>query len=304
MADSKRRRKKEPGKAPAYQWFPKDARTDEAFLLMTHEERGVYRDLLDHQWVHGSIPNDTDLAAIAACAAGNTGADRLAIIWPKIRPCFTRTEDGRLRNLRLERQRSELHVYTEGQRKKGIKGAAKRWKGKRIAADGRGYAQAEAKNNSAPAPASAPASRKTEDLFQNEATPTQVDALIGLWNTDREPGPKIMRTVPAPTRKKIAKALGQMPNLADWKTIIQWLNRQDWANGQTDRKWWADLPWLCQPGKPHDTLERARLDTRRVPMAPGVVVGRDAKTGRTGVAADKYDGLTHKAHAADDVNEA
>lgn len=48
-------------KAPAYQWFPKDYDIDEAVKLMTYEEEGIYRRLLDHQWLHGGIPGDIDM---------------------------------------------------------------------------------------------------------------------------------------------------------------------------------------------------------------------------------------------------
>ena len=38
-------------KNPAYLWYPKDALTDEAFVLMSYEQQGVYRALLDYQWL-------------------------------------------------------------------------------------------------------------------------------------------------------------------------------------------------------------------------------------------------------------
>ncbi len=44
-------------------WYPHDVdrwRGDERVQMLTYAERGLYRDLLDHQWIEGSIPSDDD----------------------------------------------------------------------------------------------------------------------------------------------------------------------------------------------------------------------------------------------------
>lgn len=281
MRTVKRRRpKRRADKAPAYQWYPKDAKTDERYLLMTPEERGVYRDLLDHQWLHGSVPND--IPAMAACA-GNITPDRLAIIWPKIEGCFIVDATAmRLVNARLEKQRAEFLNHQRTQTIKGVKGAAKRWEAKRIAADGRGMNRALPGNSSASAsapasaitsvvknttegPPSKPSKQKPKgpDLLSDPTERTQVDALITEWNTLRRPGPRVMVSVPDKRRDDYGRALRAMPNLADWRIVIGWLNGERWANapGTGDHpSWRASLDWLTKPGKLAEHLERARLD--------------------------------------------
>ena len=51
-------------KAPAFQWYPKDYLSDLNVVVMTLEEEGAYRRLMDYCWLHGSIPDD--MAALGA----------------------------------------------------------------------------------------------------------------------------------------------------------------------------------------------------------------------------------------------
>lgn len=111
-------------KPPAYQWYPKDAETDEAYRLMTCEQLGAYERLRDHQWIEGSLP--TDVEELALIVGHGMTAKRLEQIWARVSVCFPPTADGRLQNPRLERQREELEAYRKRQADNGRKGAAKK----------------------------------------------------------------------------------------------------------------------------------------------------------------------------------
>lgn len=105
-------------KPPAYQWYPSDFRSDENVMLMNFEQQGVYRFLLDHQWLHGSIPNNPSLLS------GLTQINPeyfLANIWDKIAPCFIE-KDGRLYNKRMEIERQKRVDFLEKQRENGALG--------------------------------------------------------------------------------------------------------------------------------------------------------------------------------------
>lgn len=115
---------KERQKAPAYQWYPKDYETDEAVKLMSYEEEGIYRRLLDHQWLHGGIPSDPK--QIAKLVSKVSAKRFLAVLWPSIKDKF-QLVSGRLVNPRLERQRVEAESYHTTQSANGKSGAAKRW---------------------------------------------------------------------------------------------------------------------------------------------------------------------------------
>lgn len=115
-------------KRPAYQWYVADARNDEVYMLMTYEQRGIYRDLLDHQWVEGSIPADPALLAVLL----HIDTERFRQVWPLIMGKFQPHRDTRLINAKLEAQRRELDEYIIEQREKGRVGG--RRKADRLAA--------------------------------------------------------------------------------------------------------------------------------------------------------------------------
>lgn len=113
-------------KAPSYPWYPGDFQRDEPVQLMSLEEEGAYRRLLDHQWLHGSIPADVgQLARICK----NVSVAKMRKLWGAIEPCFipsSHTAD-RLYNRKLERVRSEREAYRHQQSESGRRGAKKRW---------------------------------------------------------------------------------------------------------------------------------------------------------------------------------
>lgn len=121
------RRQAERRTAPAYQWYPKDYELDEAVKLMSYEQEGIYRRLLDHQWLNGSLPADPKQIAKLV---PKVPAARFLKLWEGIAEKFNGTVPGRLTNGRLERQRQAAEAYRDGQSDAGKLGAAKRWGGK------------------------------------------------------------------------------------------------------------------------------------------------------------------------------
>ena len=87
----------------------RDFAADEPVILMSLEEEGAYRRLLDHQWSHGSIPDD--MKQLAAICKGASVA-RMKSIWAAVSPCFMPADEpGRLVNQRLERVRQEAERF-------------------------------------------------------------------------------------------------------------------------------------------------------------------------------------------------
>lgn len=101
-------------KAPAYQWYPKDYDSDEAVKLMTYEQEGIYHRLLDHQWLHGSIPAEPKQIAMLV---PKVPPRRFLTLWPGIAAKFTNS-GGRLVNLKLEKVRKDTAAF------KALKAAA------------------------------------------------------------------------------------------------------------------------------------------------------------------------------------
>lgn len=110
-------------KAPAYQWYPKDYEMDEPVKFMTYEQEGIYRRLLDHQWLHGGIPSDLDQVSMLVPKIPRA---RFRTVWPGIAVKFDMI-CGRLVNPRMERQRKSLEDHKRRQGENGKKGAESRW---------------------------------------------------------------------------------------------------------------------------------------------------------------------------------
>jgi len=106
---------------PAFQFYAADFLTATAEL--TDEEVGIYLRLLLNQWINGSIPGEMRRMAMLISA----GHERLEKeMWPLIGQKFTKGEDGRYRNDRLELVRKEQEEYREKKRIAGEKSGAAR----------------------------------------------------------------------------------------------------------------------------------------------------------------------------------
>jgi uncharacterized protein YdaU (DUF1376 family) len=104
-------------------WWPRDFAADEHVALMSLEAEGAYRRLLDHQWLHGSIPSD--LPTLGKLCKG-TPAAKMRRLWVEIAPCFVAAGEGRLVNGRLERVRNEQESYREQKSAAGRASAERR----------------------------------------------------------------------------------------------------------------------------------------------------------------------------------
>jgi uncharacterized protein YdaU (DUF1376 family) len=102
--------------SPAFDFFPSDWLS--GTLLMTHEEKGLYIDLLAMQWENGELPSD--LSRIRCKPA------TLRAVLEKFPVC----EDGKRRNTRLESERKKQRDRIAKSRAVGLAGAKGRWAGR------------------------------------------------------------------------------------------------------------------------------------------------------------------------------
>lgn len=110
-------------KSPAFQWYPKDYLTDENVMVMTLEEEGAYRRLMDHCWLQGSIPND--MRSLAALCK-NITTSRMKKLWLNLQSCF-QLDGDRWIHPRIEKERAKQKARKQAKSAAGSKGAAKRW---------------------------------------------------------------------------------------------------------------------------------------------------------------------------------
>lgn len=89
---------------------------------MTVEQRGLFRELIDHQWIDGSLPADEmQLQRLASATPAEFSRS-----WPAVKHQFVR-RGNRLLNNRLERVRKEQLAKVEQRSAAGKTAAAKRW---------------------------------------------------------------------------------------------------------------------------------------------------------------------------------
>lgn len=100
------------------------------------------------------------------------------------------------------------------------------------------------------------------DTLPLEPKPARVtvDDVVSLWNQlVTSPIPQVTKLT-ADRRAKIASRLKEYPDLDTWRTVITWVNQQDWcrAPGRGEHpNWTASLDWLCRNGgKIASALER------------------------------------------------
>lgn len=110
---------------PWYPFYVYDWQSDEAVRLMTYEERGIYHELLNIQWIEGSIPASEDLLARLLSLSGDT----FSFAWDRIRDKFARHWDKptRLVNMKLHGLREDAMAKVDQAREWGRAGAEKRW---------------------------------------------------------------------------------------------------------------------------------------------------------------------------------
>lgn len=101
-------------KAPAFQFYADDFLS--GTLEMSQSDVGAYIRLLCHQWSRGSIPVETEKQQ--RLAGGSFSVDVLSK--------FQESENGQLKNIRLEEEREKQRLYRELQSRKGQESAKKR----------------------------------------------------------------------------------------------------------------------------------------------------------------------------------
>lgn len=108
-------------RAPAFSFYARDFLA--STVTMNLMVRGAYITLLAYQWDHGDVPDDPEALGMMLGCSGQQ-AHRL---WLKLSPKFTRSPDGRLRNSRLERERTKQLDRRAALAENGKKGAESRW---------------------------------------------------------------------------------------------------------------------------------------------------------------------------------
>lgn len=121
--------------------------------------------------------------------------------------------------------------------------------------------------------------RNQSDATAVQVTKPSAQDVVRLWNQLVTPPIPQVTKLTADRRSKIDARLKTYPDLATWRTVIAWLNGQEWcrAPGTGDHpNWTATLDWLCRnDGTLARYVERAATPVPTVPRQPRV--GPDAR---------------------------
>lgn len=116
-----------------------------------------------------------------------------------------------------------------------------------------------------PAPSPAPAPSPSPHSV-SRVSPADI---VRLWNElTTAPIPKVEKLT-SDRKSKIDARLKTFPDVATWRTVITWLNSQNWcrAPGTGEHpNWTATLDWLCKTdGVIQRWLEKAKAEKTRAP---------------------------------------
>ena len=97
----------------SYPWYLADWFSSEKVASFSLESRAIYRELIDHCWNNGSLPNDEKiLQNLARCSSAEWKRNRSAIM-----PCFNLQEDNRLHLQKVDEKRPAMVEARENRQK-------------------------------------------------------------------------------------------------------------------------------------------------------------------------------------------
>ncbi len=105
----------------SYPWYVGDWRSSETRIVLTLEERGLYRELLDSCYIERSLPTDERLLARIA----NCSDEEFKRCWPRVKPLFNES-NGRLTHFKVDEVIEKLDGYHEQRKQAGRKSGERR----------------------------------------------------------------------------------------------------------------------------------------------------------------------------------
>jgi uncharacterized protein YdaU (DUF1376 family) len=187
--------------SPWYQWYPRDFLSSAHVRAMNYEEKGVYRELLDTQWMEGGIPADLD----ELCDILQLTRKKFDTIWKKVGRCFEVAIDDPtvLRQAKIEKIRAEMIEASEKKKKAGSEGgkAKARREAERAEKLGKSRGETLAKLQQNPSIAIA-------SLEQPHSI-----AVASLYHADADANTEITSSVGKPTTDEPAASAPALPGI-------------------------------------------------------------------------------------------
>ncbi len=238
------------GKPPAFQWYPKDADTDENIRMMDDAEYGFYGRCLNHSWVNEGLPGTIEDIARVLQRPLAVAKKR----WERVGRCFELV-DGRYRNPRQERDRAGCKAFSDARKD----AADKRWNAYALQKQCSALASASAViNTPAESVREAIETLKTrtpiqeiEDWFEVEFWPSWVKAgndskrAALKWAKAKAKTKTLREQITAGSKAQAAARLAREPQYR--KHASTWLNESAWLDDPNETVLFAQ-----SNGKLHD----------------------------------------------------
>ena len=210
-------------KSVSYQRFPRDFAADEHVMMMSVEAEYAYNRLLDHQCLHGSIPDDIpQLSKIIS----KLKPREIRKILPEILPCFVQDDEpGRLYNRRMRRGLIEREDYLSRQRENGKKGANVRYGTATSTANGAAIAPPLAPPSVSLQRRHGPQSQSLGSSLASEESSLfeQYGAIL------RDLYPKRFATDDIVTHRALQEMANTLPPPAEFRAALEeWVNSEEW----------------------------------------------------------------------------
>lgn len=238
----------------AYMWSVTDWRNDDIYKLLSTEERGAYRELIDECWINGSIPKDHLLLA-RMCGLSDAAFKQ---VWPLLQPKFENCRDNskRLVSRRLEKDRKRLDDIRIRRTRAAKSGAAARWQTHAI-----GNADAMAKN----------AQTQTQTTDSEEEKKKQQSLALLLRNGFEQ----LWQRYPVKDGRKdaerhFAASVTTEQDLTDCIAALSYylehIAKNDWKRAKNGKTWfnnWRDwIHWQEPPGRTVTQDDKAAAEKR------------------------------------------
>jgi uncharacterized protein YdaU (DUF1376 family) len=226
-----------------YPFFVLAYRASRKVQRMTYVARGLYRELLDEQFLEGSLPDDIGaLADICGCPV-----KVMEKAWVELAPCFHKV-DERLVNLKLEEIRTERDRLRVKRVESGrLGGIAKQTLASARQMPYRREEKSKEKKSRAKQqkpPEASPSTSQSDLVLSSLGTPgSRPDDFVATWNEMCGGLPKVTALTDV-RRRKIQTRYQAGLRMEEFTQAVNLCATTPFLNGSNGRGWRADFDWL------------------------------------------------------------
>ncbi len=237
-------------------WWIDRWRKSTAYICMSLEEQGLYRNLLDAVWLFDGRPIPDDLKALISASGGDAAAWERA--GAKVLQWMRRVEGGWTNDTALAVM-TETRALSAKRAEAGLKGMASRW-GKNNKPDNKPHNKPDNKHDNkiiAPSPspsldldhlkgtAGVQGEKRNGQAAARRNGALKPDWLRELWNASTAHPLMPVKSL-TPNRRQHITARLKEHTADEWRAIFQRMATSPFCLGKGDRGWVASFDWIIR----------------------------------------------------------